>query len=53
MMVLVDMVPPRRYLRLIVAVGFECSEDLESYVGRSIATGRASQAGQVSSEEPD
>jgi hypothetical protein len=35
------------YPHLIVVVEFECSWDSESYAGGSIATGRATQAGQV------
>jgi hypothetical protein len=40
-------------LRLVVAVGLVCPNDLKSYAGGSIATGRVSQAGQVKSEVPD
>jgi hypothetical protein len=39
--------PHRCYPHLIVVVGFECSWDPESYAGDSVATGRATQAGQV------
>jgi hypothetical protein len=39
--------------RLVVAVGLACSNDLKSYAGGSVATGRVSQAGQVMSEVPD
>jgi hypothetical protein len=39
--------PHRCYPRLIMVVGFECSWDPESYAGGSVATGRATQAGQV------
>jgi hypothetical protein len=31
----------------MVVVGFECSQDPESYAGDSVATGRATHAGQV------
>jgi hypothetical protein len=34
-------------------VGLACSNDLKSYAGGSVATGRVSQAGQVKSEVPD
>jgi hypothetical protein len=44
---------PRRCLGLVVAVGLACSNDLKSYAGGSVATGRVSQAGQVKSEVPD
>jgi hypothetical protein len=40
-------IPHRRYLHRIVVMGFECSWDPESYTGSSVATGRATQAGQV------
>ena len=40
-------------LRLIVAVGFECSDELKSYANGSVATDRASHVGQVLGEEPD
>jgi hypothetical protein len=36
-----------------VAVGLACSNDLKSYAGGSVASGRVSQAGQVKSEVPD
>jgi hypothetical protein len=36
-----------------VAVGLACSNDLESYAGGSVATGRVSQAGQAKSEVPE
>jgi hypothetical protein len=32
---------------LVVVVGLVCATDLESYVGSSVATGKASQAEQV------
>jgi hypothetical protein len=35
------------YLHLIVVVGIECSRDPESYAGGSVATSRATNAGQV------
>jgi hypothetical protein len=44
---------PRWCIRLVVAVGFAYSNDLRSYAGGSVATGRVSQAGQVKSEVPD
>jgi hypothetical protein len=39
--------PHRCYPHLIVVVGFGCSWDPESYTGSSVASGRATQAGQV------
>jgi hypothetical protein len=39
--------PYPQYLYLIVVVEFECSRDTESYAGGSVATGRATHAGQV------
>jgi hypothetical protein len=36
-----------------MVVGFECSWDPESYAGGSVATGRATQAGQDKGKEPD
>jgi hypothetical protein len=33
--------------------GLACSNDLKSYAGGSVATGRVSHAGQVKSEVPD
>ena len=39
--------PPRWYLHLIVVRGFEYVSDPESYTSGSVATGRASLAGQV------
>jgi hypothetical protein len=39
--------PHRCYPHLIFVVGFECSRDPESYAGGSVATDRATQAGQV------
>jgi hypothetical protein len=45
--------PPRWCPRLVVAVGLACSNDLKSYAGGSVATGRVSQAEQVKSEVPD
>ena len=39
--------PPRWCLHLIVVRGFEYVSDLESYTSGSVATGRASLAGQV------
>jgi hypothetical protein len=44
---LVELDPHRWYLHLIVVVGFESFWDPESYAGGSIATGRATHAGQV------
>jgi hypothetical protein len=44
---------PRWCLCLVVAVWLACSNDLRSYAGGSVATGRVSQAGQVKSEVPD
>ena len=40
-------IPPRWYLHLIVVRGFEYVSDPESYTSGSVATGRASLAGQV------
>jgi hypothetical protein len=40
-------IPHRWCLHLIAVVGFECSRDPESYAGGSVATGRATHAGQV------
>jgi hypothetical protein len=34
-------------INLIAVVGFECSWDPESYTDGSVATGKATQAGQV------
>jgi hypothetical protein len=39
--------PHRWCFYLIVVVGFECSQDPESYASGSIATGRVTHAGQV------
>jgi hypothetical protein len=39
--------PHRWCFHLVVVVGFVCTNDPESYAGGSVATGRASQAGQV------
>jgi hypothetical protein len=39
--------PHRLYLHLIVVMGFECSQDPESYAGGSVATGRVTHARQV------
>jgi hypothetical protein len=39
--------PHRCYPHLNVVVGFEYSRDPESYAGGSVATGRATQAGEV------
>jgi hypothetical protein len=39
--------PPRRCFHLIVVRGFEYARDPESYTSSSVATGRASLAGQV------
>jgi hypothetical protein len=39
-------------LRLVMAVGLACHNDLKSYAGGSVATVRVSQAGQVKSEVP-
>jgi hypothetical protein len=36
-----------------IVVGFVCSNDPESYVGSSVATGRVSLAGQVKGDDPD
>jgi hypothetical protein len=36
--------PTDGFLHLIVVVGFECSRDLESYAGGSVATGRDTHA---------
>ena len=44
--------PLRRYPRLSVAEGFECSHEPRSYVGGSLATGRVTLAGQVLGEVP-
>jgi hypothetical protein len=40
-------------LHLVMAVGLASSNDLRSYAGGSVATGRVSQAGQIKSEVPD
>jgi hypothetical protein len=40
-------IPPRWWLHLIVVRGFEYARDPESYTSGSVATGRASLAGQV------
>jgi hypothetical protein len=45
--------PPQRYLYFDVVVGLVWSNDPESYTGGSIATGRASHAGQVKGDDPD
>jgi hypothetical protein len=39
--------PPRWWLHLIVVKGFQYARDPESYTSGSVATGRASLAGQV------
>jgi hypothetical protein len=39
--------PHRWCLHFIVVVGFECSQDPESYAGGSVATGRGTHTGQV------
>jgi hypothetical protein len=44
---------PRGCLRLVVAVGLASFNDLKSYAGGTVATGRVSQAGQVKSEVLD
>jgi hypothetical protein len=41
------LLPHRWCLHLIVVLGFEWSRDPESYAGGSVATGRATSAGQV------
>jgi hypothetical protein len=41
------------YISLVVAVGLACSNDLRSYAGSSVDTGRVFQAGQVKNEVPD
>jgi hypothetical protein len=43
----------RRYLYFDVVVGLAQSNDPESYPGGSVATGRASHAGQVKGDDPD
>jgi hypothetical protein len=43
----------RRYLYFDVVVGLAFSNDPESYAGGSVATGRASHAGQVKGDDPD
>jgi hypothetical protein len=45
--------PHRRYLHFDVVVGFVWSNDPESSVGGSVATGRVSLAGQVKGDDPD
>jgi hypothetical protein len=45
--------PPRWWLHLIVVRGFEYARDPESYTSSSVATGRASLAGQVKGEASD
>ena len=44
--------PSRRCLHLHVVGGLEWSKNPESYVGGSVATGRASLAGQVKGNDP-
>jgi hypothetical protein len=44
---------PRRHIYVVVVVGLVWSNDPESYVGGSVATGRASHAGEVESDDPD
>jgi hypothetical protein len=44
---------PSMVSHLIVVTGFVCPNDQESYAGSSLATGRVSQARQVSREGPD
>jgi hypothetical protein len=39
--------PHRWFFHLVVVVGLVCTNDPESYAGGIVATGRASQAGQV------
>jgi hypothetical protein len=51
---LVEEVTPRpMYPYFDVVAGLSWSEDPESYVGGSIATGRGSHAGQVKGDDPD
>jgi hypothetical protein len=45
--------PHRRYLYFDVVVGLAWSNDPESYAGGSVATGRASHAGQVKGDDLD
>jgi hypothetical protein len=40
-------IPPRWWLHLMVVRKFECASNPESYTSGSVATGRASLAGQV------
>jgi hypothetical protein len=47
LILLVNINPPRRCFHLIVVRGFEYARDPESYASGSVATGRASLAGQV------
>ena len=42
-----------KYIYFLWARRFACSDEAESYVDGSVATGGASLAGQVSTEEPD
>jgi hypothetical protein len=49
----VVLVPHRRYLYFEVVVGLVWSNDPESYAGSSVASGRASHAGQVKGDDPD
>jgi hypothetical protein len=42
----ISQIPPMCFY-LVVVVGLVCTNDPESYVGGSVATGRASQAEQV------
>jgi len=43
--------PPRRYPYFDLVVGFAWSNDPKRYVGGSVATGRASHAGQVNGDD--
>jgi hypothetical protein len=45
--------PRRRYPHFDVVVGLAWSDDLESYAGGRIVTGRVSQDGQVKGDDPD
>jgi hypothetical protein len=45
--------PSRRYPYFGIVVGLAWSNDPEGYSGSTVATGRASQAGQVKGDDPD
>jgi hypothetical protein len=45
--------PPTPMILLLLVAGLAWSKDPEGYAGGSLATGRASHAGQVKDEKPD